>query len=108
MSSGVADPCATDVFFEDDQDESDSEETELREELITSIKNELNVAHPIFYNTYNLCDLHQQKKLTIFKVIMLREICAHFELQVKAKDKKSDLINRISCMVEKCSCHIEN
>ena len=106
-SSGVAVPCATDVFFEDVQDESDSEEIELREELIISINNELNVAHPIFYDTYNLCDLHRQKKLTIFKVIMLKEICAHFELEVKAKDKKSDLISKISCMVEKCSCQIE-
>ena len=106
-SSGVADPCATDVFFADVQDESDSEEIKLREELITSINNELNVAHPIFYDTYNLCDLHRQKKLTIFKVIMLKEICAHFELEVKAKDKKSDLISKISCMVKKCSCQIE-
>ena len=57
-SSGVADPCATDVFFEDVQDESDSEEIELREELIASLNNELNVAHPIFYDTYNQCDLH--------------------------------------------------
>ena len=67
-SSGVADPCATFVFFEDVQDESDSEEIELREELIISINNELNVAHPIFYDTYNLCDLHRQKKLTVFKL----------------------------------------
>ena len=94
------------MFFENNQDKSDCEETELREELITSVKNYLNVAHIIFYDTYNICGLHQQKKLTIFKVIMLRGICAQFEFRVKAKDKKSDLISRISCMDEKCSCHI--
>jgi hypothetical protein len=45
----------------EDQNESDSEETELREELISSIRNELNVPHPIFYDTYNLCDLYRQQ-----------------------------------------------
>ena len=95
-----------DMNFEEDQNESDSEETELREELIGSIRNELNVAHPIFYDTYNLCDLYRQQKLSIFKVVMLREICSHFELVVKTKDKKSDLINKISSMVEKCSCQM--
>jgi hypothetical protein len=61
-----------DMNFEEDQNESDSKETGLREELMSSIRNELNMALPIFYDTYNLCNLYQQQKLSIFKVVMLR------------------------------------
>lgn len=91
--------------LEEDQLESDGEENELREELISSITNEINIIHPIFYDAYDLCELHREQRLAVFKVVMPRQICEYFELQFKSKDKKIDLIDNISSMVEKCSCH---
>lgn len=92
---------------EEDLDEEDQEEEEIREELIRNIVSSMNVTHPIVYDTYNLCELYRNKKLSVFKVIMLREICTHFELSWKKKDKKADLIDGIAGMIRGCSCVAE-
>ena len=42
--------------------------------------------------------------LAVFKITMLKEICAHFELQFKSKDKKQTLIDKISSMIGHCTC----
>lgn len=87
-----------------ESDTDDAEENEKRADLLNLIINELNVAHPIYYDAYDLCELHKQDKLSAFKVPMLKEICSHFELGFKSKDKKQDLINTISNMLDKCPC----
>lgn len=92
--------------FEDTECESEDEEDELREEVRACIVKEINVNHPIYYDVYDLCDLHEQQKLSVFKVGMLKEICDHFELQYKSKDRKTDLIRKISNMVQNCSCNV--
>ena len=86
-----------------DEDLSDNDEEE-RERLGKDIQREMNVAHPIFYDVYDLCDMYEKGKLSAFKVPMLKEICSHFELAFKSKDKKQDLIKRVSNMVQQCSC----
>jgi hypothetical protein len=52
---------------------------------------EIDVCHPIYHDAYDLCDMYKQKSLSVFKITMLKEIFAHFELQFKSKDK-----NRLS------------
>lgn len=94
-------------LFEDDivEDfEDDEEENELREELINSIIDKIGATHPILYDTYNLCELQADDRISIFKVKMLKDICKHFELKISSKDKKIDLVNRICNFVQKCSC----
>ena len=46
---------------------------------------EINVCHPIIYDTYNLCELHAQGRLAAFKVTMLKEICKYFELKFSSR-----------------------
>jgi hypothetical protein len=87
-----------------ESDTDDAEENEKRAYLLNLISNELNVAHPIYYDAYNLCELHKQDKLSGFKVPMPKEICSHFELGVKSKDKKQDLINTISNILDNSPC----
>ena len=91
-------------FTNCESDCDDAEENEKRADLINLISNELNVTHPIYYDVYDLCELHKQDKLSGFKVPMLKEICSHFELRLKSKDKKQDLINTITNMLDKCPC----
>ena len=54
----------------------------------------IDVCHPIYHDAYDLCDMYKQKSLSVFKITMLKEICVHFELQFKSKDKKQTLIDR--------------
>ena len=86
-------------------DSDDAEANEKQADLMNLISNELNVAHPIYYDAYDLCELQKQNKLSGFKVPMLKEICSHFELGFKSKDKKQHLINTISNMLDKHSCY---
>ncbi len=88
-----------------ESDSDDAKENEKQTDLMNLISNELNVAHPIYYDAYNLCELHKQNKLSGFEVQMLKEICSHFELGFNSKDKKQDLINTIPNMLDKCSCY---
>ena len=66
---------------------------------------EIDVCHPKYHDAYDLCDMYKQKSpLSVFKITMLKEICAHFELQFKLKDKKQTLIDKISSMIGQCTC----
>ena len=76
------------TFDDENTDDSDFQENEEREMLVNNIIAEINVIHPIHYDVYDICDMYEQKRLSGFKVAMLKEICAHFELPFKSKDKK--------------------
>ena len=73
--------------IEGDLEEESYEEEEIRQELMGNIVSSMNVMHPILYDAYDLCELHQNQQLGVFKVVMLREICSHFKLSWKTKDK---------------------
>ena len=53
--------------------DDDEEETHDNEDLLRDIQEAIDVAHPIIYDVYNLCELHTDNKLKNFKVIMLKE-----------------------------------
>lgn len=100
---------STDIQEEIEIDEYESEsddadEKEKRADLINLICNEFNVAHPIYYDAYDLSELHKEGQLSGFKVPMLKELFSHFELEFKLKDRKQDLICSISNMLDKFPC----
>ena len=84
--------------------DDDEEESNINDNLLQDIQAAINVVHPIVYDVYNLCDLYKEDKLKNFKVIMLKELCDHFDIQFKSRDKKNDLILKVSNMIEQCSC----
>ena len=86
------------------EDEDDEEEKVQREILISEIKDQIQVTHPIFYDTFDLCEMYHNNQLPTFKVTMLKEICAYFDIKFKSKDKKSDIIKRLSLMIESFNC----
>ncbi len=77
--------------------ESEEEELEAQleedgiENLARNIINEIDLIHPIMFDTYNLCDLATGWKLSRFSISMLQEICTFYDLDtsfIKAKKKK--------------------
>ena len=93
----------TDSVDADSDSENDQEE-EFRHELVQHVFSSIAATHPILYQTYDLCDIYKEGKLGSFKVPMLKEICTHFEIPSKTREKKSDFIKKISSMVRKCTC----
>ena len=53
--------------------------TSARDDIIKEI--ELN--HPIIYDTYDICKMHAEKKLEKLSVALLRLICAYFNMEVE-------------------------
>ncbi|KAK3735295.1 hypothetical protein QZH41_000231 [Actinostola sp. cb2023] len=51
---------------------------QLREEVMSEIA----IQHPIMYDTYSICDLVANSKLSKFAIPMLHDICSHFELDI--------------------------
>ena len=64
----------------------------------------LSVQHPIYYDAYNLCDLHKRKRIASFNVEMLKILCKHFGITFKSKDRKQMLVDKLTLMLEECSC----
>ena len=64
----------------------------------------MSVQHPIYYDAYNLCDLHKRKKIASFIVEMLKILCKHFGITFKSKDRKKVLVDKLTLMLEECSC----
>ena len=86
----------------DDVDDVVDEEDWLQQ--VDAMCDQLSVQHPIYYDAYNLCDLHQKYKLGSFNVEMLKSICSHFESSFKARDIKHQLVEKLGAMITACSC----
>ena len=91
------------------QDEQDDNAHDLIEEddwlqQLNEVYENLSVQHPIYYDAYNLCDLHRKKKIVSFNVEMLKTLCKHFGIVFKSKDRKQVLVDKLTSMLEECSC----
>jgi len=75
-----------------------------RQEMIETINDEIGLKHPITYDIYDLCDYCRQDKLAAFNVAMLKSICSHLEVPFKSKDKKSDLVAKLTDVISECEC----
>ena len=65
---------------------------------------QLAIKHPVFYDTYSLCDCLRDGHLQTFNVAMLKEILRHFEISFTSKDRKKELLAKLSSFVEGCEC----
>ena len=100
------------ILSEDDEmTESDIEENQNKEdevafiELRSEILQEVALRHPI-YDTYNICELIADSKLSKFAIQMLQNICEHFDIptaDIKVK-RKAPYIERLISFGKKCTC----
>lgn len=77
--------------------------TSARDDIIKEI--ELN--HPIIYDTYDICKMHAEKKLEKLSVALLRLICAYFNMEVEdlPRRRKAPYLSFINELVQSCSCN---
>lgn len=94
----------------DDADECDVqavEEEDVYSSVRTHIIQECQVVHPVMYDTYNLCEMCEQRKLTKLSVSMLRLICCYFDLKCEGVSlkRKAPYVKLIEDLVKSCSCN---
>ncbi|KXJ26035.1 hypothetical protein AC249_AIPGENE6462, partial [Exaiptasia diaphana] len=70
------------------------------------ILRECQIAHPIIYDTLNLCQMHEKDKLKKLSVALLRHICMFFEFEVESlsQSRKAPYLALISELVKGCTC----
>ena len=86
-------------------DIEDMVEEEIRWQQVDEVYEKMSVQHPIYYDAYNLCELHQSQRISFFNVEMLKSICSHFEISFKSKDRKFQLVDKVTAMISECSCN---
>ena len=52
------------------------------EQLVNEAVHELAPKYPIVYDSYNLCELASQKKLSAFSIALLKDICSSFGIDL--------------------------
>ena len=78
----------TDEDTEDDDEDEDhtahlqreNHLQEMRDNIVTSMS--IQNAHPIVYDSFNICELVQKSKLASFSIELLQEICSSFGLDI--------------------------
>ena len=90
----------------DINDAYSEEEEEEREKLLADIASELSPQHPICYDTTDLCKCVKEDKLQKFNVTMLKTILLYFDVAFNSKDRKKDLVLKLSSFVQECNCFL--
>ncbi|CAH3181872.1 unnamed protein product, partial [Porites lobata] len=94
----------------DDADECDVQAVE-EEDGYSSVRShiiqECQLVHPVMYDTYNLCEMCEQRKLTKLSVSMLHLICCYFDLKCEGVSlkRKAPYVKLIEGLVKSCSCN---
>ena len=95
----------------DEMTESDIKENQnvMDEEAFSEVRSEIfqevALSHPICYDSYNICKLIADSKLSKFAIQMLQNTCEHFDIpitDIKVK-KKAPCIERLIPFSKKCS-----
>ena len=76
------------------------------EELVREAECELALKHPIVSDTYNLCELASQKKLSDFSIAVLKDICTSFGIDLSdvTVRRKKPYIEKLHSLCQECSC----
>ena len=75
-----------------------------RQNLDAEIAEELRPQHPLSYDAFNLCVCAKEDQLSQFNVAMLKEILRHFEIPFKSRERKRDLLDKLSSFIRECTC----
>jgi hypothetical protein len=67
---------------------------------------ECQLTHPIMYDTYDVCKLYAEKRLSKLSVALLRYICIFFNMDVEglSHHRKAPFISLINDLVQSCTC----
>ena len=93
----------------DEEEEEDGEavniETafcELRDHVMANVQ----PTHPICFQSYNLCHMMSNSKLSSFSITMLKDICEYFLIDTEdiTTKRKAPYISRLENFLKQCSC----
>ena len=96
-----------DEMTESDIEESqDVEDEEAFRKLRSEILQEVALRHPICYDSYNICKLLADSKLSRFAIQILQDICKHFDIPITdiIVKRKASYIERLITFGRNYTC----
>ena len=60
------------------------------------VLDEVELLHPIVFDTYNLCDMYKEKRLCKLTVRMLKTVSSHFDLNINRAKLKSVFLSSVA------------
>ena len=91
---------------QDDDDAIAAENETHLQDLQEMVIQEVSLQHPIIYDRHNMCELISNSKMKRFAVPMLKQMCIHFDIDIKdiKANLKQPYINKLTVFVGQCSC----
>ena len=108
--SGIDTTGTTESDIEELMEEGELIESEQhRKETVQDILDDISVQnlHPIVNDSFDLCEYNKKQQLGRFSVYMLKSVCNHFEIVVKAKNTKTVLLEKLKEVLNQCSCVVK-
>lgn len=91
----------------DDNDNMAVEEAQAYASLRNDVLSAVNIAHPVTFDTYNLCDMVAQEKLSKLKIPLLKRMCEAFDIDISTafkETRKAPYLLALGTLVGSCSC----
>ena len=87
-------------------DKEAAEDCAAYDELCLLVLKEVQLCHPIVYDTTNLCDIYKKGKLNELTVATLRTVCEHFDMNVEeiTSRRKAPYLSMLKELLESCHC----
>ncbi|KAK3722361.1 hypothetical protein QZH41_003618 [Actinostola sp. cb2023] len=97
---------ATDIQDVAEEDEIAAEEQQNYDDARQSILQEVQLKHPIVYDTYNVCSMQTSNTFTKLSVSVLRSMCEYFDLPVNhiKAHRKAPYLVLVKELVQSCTC----
>ena len=88
------------------EDTKAAEESEAYDNARTLDLKEVQLCHPIVFDSFNLCDMSRKNRLTDLSVAMLRTVCEHFDIDVKeiTVRRKAPYLTLLKELIDSCEC----
>ena len=71
---------------------------------MAKITDEVGLRHPITYDIYDQCELHQDNKLSTLSISKLKNILSHLDISFKSEEKKVSLVEILREVISECEC----
>ena len=75
-------------------------------QLVNEAVHELAPKHPIVFDSYNLCELASQKKLSALSIAVLKDICSSFGIDLSdvTVRRRKPYIDKLQSLSQECAC----
>ena len=88
------------------EDTEAAEQSEAYDNAHMLVLKEVQLCHPIVFDSFNLCDMSRKNRLAELSIAMLRTVCEHFDINAKEITVRcfAPYLTLLKELIESCEC----